>query len=246
MERFPENWKELATRYADRDYPVGMYVIGPFGHLRNLFGDENLMYMMFDDPSIIHEIMENWCRFYEGFLPMVCKDVVPDMIMVWEDMCYRNGPLISPELYRQFMLPYLKRVINRANDLGIVGIIIDNDGNCTSMLPLYLEAGGNVFYPFECQAGMDIVKVREQYGSRFTIIGGIDKYLLSDEYGTSDIVAEIDRKMRPMMVPGGYIPMLDHSTPPNIPLANFETFLDYCRRLPEIMKSENSMEKRNH
>jgi uroporphyrinogen decarboxylase len=173
--RFPQNWAALAESYKNRDYPLGMFVIGPFGHIRNLFGDEELMYVFFDDPQLVHDIMADWADFYQQFISAVCADAGPDFIMIWEDMCYRSGPLISPEFYREFMSPYLKRVIDTARNCGIPGIAVDNDGDCAKMLPLYLECGANAFYPFEVQAGMDIVAIRKQYGKRFAIIGGLDK-----------------------------------------------------------------------
>jgi len=235
-ERFPENWSESVKKYGVRDYPIGMFVIGPFGHIRNLMGDEEMMYALWDEPDFIHEIMGNWCSFYQGFLKMVCSDVIPDMIMIWEDNCYRNGPLISPDLFIEFMLPYLKKVIDTAKSLNIPGIALDTDGNCTKMLPIYIEAGVNAFYPFECQAGMDIVEVRKQYGKQFAIIGGIDKSLLADGHTEQQMYDEVDKKVRPMMELGGYIPMLDHTVPPNISYSMFIKFIEYVRKITDNRK----------
>jgi uroporphyrinogen decarboxylase len=187
------------------------------------------MYIFFDDPKLVHEIMTDWMDFYKQFIRMVCRDVVPDFIMIWEDMCYRSGPLISPEFYREFMSPYLKEVIDAAKTCGIPGIVVDNDGNCSKMLPLYLECGANAFYPFEVQAGMDIVNVRKQYGDQFMIIGGLNKRTLADS--EEAIRKELDAKVPFMLEWGGYIPMLDHSVPTDIPLKLFRYYLQYVRSL---------------
>lgn len=225
--RFPSNWNELVKEYINRDYPLGMFVIGPFGHLRNLMGDELLMYTLYDDPDFIHDIMTHWRDFYKGFISLVCQDVIPDFVMIWEDMCYKSGPLISPESFRNFMAPYLKDVISLAKLKGIEGIIVDNDGDCTRMLPIYLDCGANGFYPFEVQAGMDIVTLRKTYGNKFMIIGGLDKRTLS--ISEEAVKGEIDKKVPFMLSHGGYIPMLDHSVPVNITLKMFKFFLDYVR-----------------
>ena len=228
-ERYPKDWDLLIDEYRNRDYPLGMFVIGPFGHIRNLFGDEELMYIFFDDPKLVHEIMEDWMNFYKQFIRMVCRDVVPDFIMIWEDMCYRSGPLISPEFYREFMSPYLKVVIDTVKACGISGIVVDNDGDCSKMLPLYLECGANAFYPFEVQAGMDIVSIRQQYGNQFMIIGGLNKRTLADS--EEAIRKELDAKVPFMLEQGGYIPMLDHSVPTDISLKLFRYYLQYVRSL---------------
>lgn len=226
-ERFPEDWNKLCAEYKSRDYPLGMFIVGPFGHLRNLMGDEGLMFALYDDPEFIHYIMTNWKNFYLGFVDTVCKDVVPDFVMIWEDMCYKSGPLISPDLYKEFMAPCLAEIISLTKLKGIEGIIVDNDGNCTKMLPIYLDCGANAFYPFEVQAGMDIIDVRNEYGNRFTIIGGLDKKALS--IGKEAIRDEIDEKVPVMLSHGGYIPMIDHSVPTNISLEMFRYFLSYVR-----------------
>jgi len=234
--RFPECWESRKNELAQRDYPLGMFIVGPFGHARNLMGEENLMYAFYDDPELIRLMMNNWSNFYIRLLDKVSRTAVPDMIMVWEDMCYKNGPLISPELFREFMLPGMKEIFDHARSLGIPGLWVDNDGDCLSMLPVYLDAGANGFYPFECNAGMDIAKIRAEHGKRFVIIGGIEKYTLSDDMTEEDMIAEINRKMIPMLESGGYIPMLDHSAPPNISYGRFMRFLEYVRELPEKHK----------
>ncbi|MDX1357530.1 MAG: uroporphyrinogen decarboxylase family protein [Clostridia bacterium] len=227
--RFPDNWNELVMDYSSRDYVLGMYVIGPFGFLRNLMGDEELMYALFDEPEFIHEMMQHWKSFYSGFINKVCRDIVPDFVMIWEDICYSNGPLVSPDVFNEFMAPYLKDVISVINDNNIKGIIVDTDGDCTKMLPIYLDCGANGFYPFEVQAGMDIVEIRKQYGNAFVIIGGLNKKLLANDI--ESIKAEIDKKVPFMLEKGGYIPMLDHTVPPDVPYSNFKFFIDYIRKI---------------
>lgn len=227
MGRFPENWDELSVEYKSRSYVLGMYVIGPFGYLRNLMGDEGLMYALYDNSDLIHEIMSDWRDFYLGFVNLVCADVVPDFIMIWEDICYSSGPLISPSAFNEFMAPCLKDVISAIRKCGINGIVVDTDGDCSKMLPVYLDCGANAFYPFEVQAGMDIVKLREQYGNEFVIIGGLDKKTLAVSKEAAK--AEVDKKVPFMLSKGGYIPMLDHTVPPDVPFDNFRFFIDYVR-----------------
>ncbi len=196
-DRFPSNREGVVRDYLQRDYPLGMFIIGPFGHLRNLMGDETLMYALYDNPSFIHEIMRHWSDFYRGFINLICRDVVPDFIMLWEDMCYRSRPLISPESYREFMASYLKDVILSPQENGVEGIIVDNDGDCRKMLPIYLDCGANASYSFEVQAGMNIIEIRKEYGNRFTIIGGLNKYTLA--INREAVKCEVDNKV-PFMV----------------------------------------------
>ncbi len=227
--RFPEDWSKLVLEYKERKFVLGMFVIGPFGHLRNLMGDETLMYTLYDDPEFIDEIITRWTHFYEGFISIVTNEVTPDLIIIWEDMCYKSGPLVSPAMYVKYLANPLSKVIKTARARGIEGIVVDNDGDCSKMLPIYLDCGANAFFPFEVQANMNIVKVREEYGKRFTIIGGLDKRTLA--INEEAIVEEIKQKVPFLLSEGGYIPMIDHSVPSNVTMKMFRFYLDYLRTI---------------
>ena len=228
--RFPKNWQETCEEYNKRDYPVGLHLVGPFGHIRNLMGEENMMYALYDEEEFFEKMLDNWCTFNLELLERVCKDVVPDAVMFWEDNCYRNGPLMSPEHFVKYMSPRLIKVIDFCKSKGIKNIIVDTDGNCRKMLPVYLDCGVNGFYPFEVTAGMDINQVRAEYGKKFVIIGGIDKrkFAISKE----ETKKEVDR-IAPLLKDGGFIPMADHGLPFDIPLDNWLYFLEYLRNLDE-------------
>ncbi|MEM1515235.1 MAG: hypothetical protein QXH24_04205, partial [Candidatus Bathyarchaeia archaeon] len=83
------------------------------------------------------------------------KEIKPiiDFAHWWEDMCYNNGPLISPRLFKEFMVPEYKRVTSFLKDHGIWINIVDCDGNINSLVPLWLEAGINCMFPLEVRAG---------------------------------------------------------------------------------------------
>ncbi len=229
MERFPPNWDQLVKEYTGRDYPIGMFITGPFAHLRNLLGDENLMYMIYDEPELIKAIITNWLDFYLHFIDQVCKDVVPEFVMLFEDICFNSGPLISPDSFLEFLAPSLKQVISKAKETGIKGIIVDTDGNFHKMLPIYLDCGANAFYPFEVQAGMDIIELRKEYGNKFAIVGGLSKKTLAES--ESAIIEELEKKVPIIAAQGGFIPMFDHSIPPNVPLKLFQFGVDYIRNM---------------
>jgi uroporphyrinogen decarboxylase len=76
---------------------------------------------------------------------------------------------------------------------------------------------------------MDIVKIRKEYGRQFVIIGGLNKKLLA--VGKDEIIQEVDSKVPFMLESCGYIPMLDHTVPPDVPYENFCYFIDYVREV---------------
>jgi uroporphyrinogen decarboxylase len=141
----------------------------------------------------------------------------------WEDMAYKTGPLIGPELMRKYLLPRYKRVVDYVRGRGVPFIALDSDGDVSELIPVWLDAGINTLYPFECQAGMDVLQVRKQYGRDLRIWFSIDKRALA--IGPAAIDAELAR-IRPLIEDGGYVPGLDHSMPPDVPFANYRYYME--------------------
>jgi uroporphyrinogen decarboxylase len=232
--RFAPDWDQTCTLYAGRDFPAGLTICGGYGHPRNLLGVEELSTAYYDQPALIHEIMEHWTEFYIRLSTRVWRGIQFDFVLFWEDMAYKNGPLISPRLFKEFMLPYYRRLIAHLRGLGCEIIIVDSDGDVSLLAPLFLSAGVNVLLPFEVQAGMDIREFRKQYGQNLAMIGGLDKRALP--LGLAAVEAELRERMLPVLAGGGYVPALDHTVPPNVSMEQFEVYLECARRLGDTAR----------
>ena len=184
----------------------------------------------YDDPDLIRDIVDFLLRFYIEVYSPVLEKLEVDVFTLWEDMCYNTGPLISPEMFREFVLPAYKKLTAHLKDMGVKHILVDTDGNCWKLIPLFLEGGVTAIYPFEAAAHMDVVKVREQYPG-LQMIGGIDKRAVIN--GREAIDSELEGKVPAMFKSGGYIPYIDHHVPPDISLDNF---IYYRSRLNSMIK----------
>jgi uroporphyrinogen decarboxylase len=230
-ERLPANWNELVREYKTRDYPLSIAsgTCGFFGAPRTLMGDVNLFYAYYDQPDLLHDMLDFLTDFWIEIYGKALEDVGEvESAEFWEDMCYKNGPMISPAIFREFMMPYYKRLIGFLRDNGVRNFCVDTDGDCSSLIPLFLECGMTGMLPFEVQAGMDIVKVRRQY-PQLQIYGGIDKLAIAE--GKQAIDAELEYKLPPLLQQGGYIPFADHLVHPDI---SWENFQYYRKRVMEL------------
>lgn len=216
----------LKRTCADPDVPVMLPICGAYGQARNLFGEENLAYLIYDDPALLEEVLDNWLALYTQLFARLTEHVRVDAVMFWEDMCFKNGPLMGPEHVRRFMLPRYRKLIDHARACGIPGIIVDTDGDCRKLIPLFLEAGVDGLMPFEVQAGMDVTELAEAYPQMF-IMGGLDKRALAVD--REAIEAEVDRVVPAFLQRGRFMPCLDHTVPPNVSLAHFEHYLECLR-----------------
>jgi uroporphyrinogen-III decarboxylase len=217
---------------AERNWPLCAYFTGLFGTHRHLLGFKRLMIAYRRQADLLHEISRHWVKLWKGVFALLAEKRAPDMASLWEDMCYLNGPMISPRVFREFMSPYYRELIDfLKRDLCIPIIGLDTDGKCTELIPLFVEAGVNLLWPFEVQAGMDVLEVRREWPREFAIWGGIDKRALA--LGREAIDAEVERVVPPMLAKRGYIPSIDHSVPPEVPFADWQYFLEKVRRLGE-------------
>jgi uroporphyrinogen decarboxylase len=142
-------------------------------------------------------------------------------------MSGKQGPLISPAMFREFMTPNYRKIISFAEDHGIPIVSVDTDGNMDVMMTLFSEAGINLVMPFEVQAGCDVIRIKEQYPD-MCLFGGIDKRALAKDKKAID--AELDR-IDPLLHGSGYMPGLDHLIPPDVSLDNFRYFLERLKSI---------------
>jgi uroporphyrinogen decarboxylase len=154
------------------------------------------------------------------------KDI--DCAMFWEDMCYKTGPLISPGMFRGFMLPHYKKVTAFLRNHGINLSWVDCDGNIEELIPLWIEGGVTGFYPHEVAAGMDAVKLRKIYGKNIVMWGNVDKRALAK--GRDAIDAELKR-LAPVVEEGGFIPLVDHAIPEDVSFENYVYYVEQRKKL---------------
>ncbi|MBM3133736.1 MAG: hypothetical protein FJZ89_00265 [Chloroflexi bacterium] len=216
--RFPNPWEQLARTYRDLDYPLGVAMGGFFSIPRELLGFERQLTMYYDDPQLMHDINNHLANIWLAMLEEVVSKVNLDFVYIWEDIAFKNGPFISPRLFEGFITPYYQRVTGFLKTHGVDIIFVDTDGDCRLLIPGFLKAGVTGLYPFEVQAGMDVVEVRKRY-PQLLIQGGLDKTKIAQ--GKQAIDAELEAKLPPLLLQGGYIPFCDHLVPPDVSWNNF-------------------------
>jgi hypothetical protein len=230
-QRIGPDWPNQLRAMRAQPYPLIVVADrwgGFFGPLRNLVGIERLCTLFYDDPAFLEEMMDANADFIIAIMTQILETVTIDAFAFWEDMAYKTGPLISPSLVQRYMLPRYRKVVDFLSSRGVSFIGLDSDGMIDPLIPIWLDAGLNFLYPFEVQAGMDVLAVRKRYGRQLRIWGGVDKRALAR--GPQAIEAELAR-LKPLLDEGGYIPHPDHSIPPDV---SFENYCYYMRQLKEV------------
>jgi len=229
-ERFPPDWPDLVRAYRGRDYPLQLTHGGVYGFARNLMGDERLCYAFYDDPALVHDIMDTYTETALAVWERMTGDVSFDLVECWEDMACRNGSIVSPAVFREFMTPNYRRIAAFARARGVEIVLVDSDGLVEGLVPLFEEAGVTALYPFEVQAGNDCARVRAAH-PRFGMIGGLDKNCMAR--GKAAMDAEVEKARRLIRL-GGFIPGPDHFVLSDV---SFDAYRYFMERLREAVLS---------
>lgn len=224
--RLSENWQQMIPAWQRRDVPM---IFGPntstegfFWFARTLMGTENLSYAWYDQPGLMHDMMAFQAEFLIRTAMPVLEKVQVDYICLAEDLAMKTGPLLSPETYREFVLPHLKRVIDFYRSHGVKHVCIDSDGNFEVLLPMMMDAGVDGIWPMERAAGMDPLQLRSKFGPQLRLWGGVDKRELVYDHKRTE--AHL-RSLQPLVMDGRFIPTVDHTVPPDVSYQQFEDYM---------------------
>lgn len=230
--RYPSDLDGQIREWKNRTCPLVLgtncAANGFYWRAREFMGTEALSYAWFDYPHLMHEIMEYFADFLIETSRPVLERIQPEYFTLNEDMAMKSGPLLSPETFRRFISPHLRRLVETFKGLGVRYFAVDTDGNPTALVPLLMDAGVDILWPIERAAEVSPVTLRAQFGRDLRLWGGVDKRVLP--LGKEAIKAHL-REFIPLIEEGGCIPTIDHTVPPDVSWDNFRTYMDLKREL---------------
>ncbi|HPP29633.1 MAG TPA: uroporphyrinogen decarboxylase family protein [bacterium] len=221
-ERFLTDWKAIGEELRFSDLPVGIWFGSFLGVPRNWIGFENIALMFYDDRPLIEEIIATLTTLYYSQIECAIKEIDVDFAGGWEDICFRSGPIISPSMFAEIVVPHMKKVTGLLRAHGCDVIWTDCDGDIRKLVPLFLEAGVNCMFPLEVFPGSDPVELRKEYGKAILLRGGLDKHKMSGD--KKDILGELKR-VEKVVEEGGYIPHIDHRVPADMSYENYRYYI---------------------
>lgn len=222
--------QKVVEEYETREEPLGLYCKSLYGQIRNWMGIEGISYLYADDEDLYGEIINT----VGDLIYKVTKRILElgarfDFAHFWEDICFKNGSLVSPLIFEEKVGPHYRRISELLNSFGISIISVDCDGVIDALIPTWLNNGVNTMFPIEVGTwGANIKPWREKYGRQIRGVGGMNKHVFAEDYAAVD--KEIER-LKPLVDLGGYIPCPDHRIPPT---AKWENVQYYCERMRRV------------
>ncbi len=209
-----------AERQRRGDAVIWATVEGFFWFPRTLMGFEKLMFAFHDQPALLHRINGDLLDFNLGLLDKIFGVCVPAFMTIAEDLSYNHGPMISKATFDDFIAPYYRKLLPRLQEQDIP-LFMDTDGDVTMLVPWLEKLGVRGVLPLERQAGVDGMELRQQF-PRLLMVGHFDKMIMNR--GEAAMRMEFERLI-PLMKTGGFIPSVDHQTPPGVSLEQYRIYL---------------------
>jgi len=221
-------WREWAQLQQQGEAVLWLTLDGFFWFPRMLLGIEPHLYAFYDEPELIHRINTDLAAWHVRIIEKIGSICSPDFMTFAEDLSYNNGPMLSKDLFDEFLKPYYAQVIPTLKKHGIIPIA-DSDGDITVPADWFEEVGIEGILPLERQAGVDIARVRAEH-PRMRFIGHFDKMTMNQ--GEAAMRAEFERLL-PTAARGGFVVGVDHQTPPSVSYQEYKLFLSLFREYGE-------------
>lgn len=226
MVRYTEGGLDFLKK-GERDYLYGLHCGSLFGGIRNIIGVEGSSYILCDDEPLYDDLITaNAEVCYKNTKFALESGAKFDFAHFWEDICFKNGPLVIPDVFDEKVGPHYKRITDLLTQYGVDIVSLDCDGMIDSLIPTWFKNGVNTMFPIEVGTwDASIAPWREKYGKGLRGVGGMNKTVFARDRAAIDV--EIER-LRPLIALGGYIPCPDHRIAPD---AKWDLVKYYCERL---------------
>jgi hypothetical protein len=212
-----------------RDYLYGLHCGSLYGQIRNILGVEGSSYLYADDEGLFTEIINtvgDLC--YKNVLAALESGAVFDFAHFWEDICFKNGPLISPAVFEEKVGPHYKRITDLCARHGLDICSLDCDGKIDALIPTWLNNGVNTMFPIEVGTWEASIRPwRDQYGRALRGVGGMNKTVFARDKKAVD--REVAR-LKDLVALGGFIPCPDHRIAPD---GKWDLVRYYCDKMRE-------------
>ena len=233
--RLPNRWSRRVRAWHTREHVLMLYVHrGLFLTMgvRNWRSFEDVMLLLMDRPDVVQKRMKIQGEFAAQLADRILRQVNIDAAVFSEPIGGNDRPLISPQMYEEFVLSNYKPLLDVLQRHDVETICFQTFANARILIPGILKWGFNCLWACEVNIdAMDYRSLRREFGRDLRLIGGIDLDALRKNKAA--IKKEIEEKVPPLIEEGGYIPLADGRVRADVP---FENYVYYRELLEKVTK----------
>ncbi len=192
-----------------------------------LRGFSNFMMDMIMHPSFADKLLDKILSYNMAVAESQCELPI-DIFQVGDDYGMQDRLMMSPNLWRKFIKPRLKKLFEIPRTKGLP-ISLHSDGNISDIVPDLIEIGVTILNPIQPLA-LDPANIKEKYGNKLTLYGTIDIQRTLPFGTTEDVKNEVITRLKTCGYGGGLILAPTHSVLPDVPAENYLTFIKAAKK----------------
>lgn len=211
-------------------------IVGMYGtvveNAQGILGWDELFVRLIEEEDLARHFLE---RLTDSLLTGLKKYLAAvgdnvDVILIGDDLGSQKAPLISPELYRQTLLPYHRKLIDYIRRHSRAYVLFHSDG---SMMPFFkdlIDAGVHAFNPVQTDAaGMDPALIKRDFGKHMTIWGaGCDTHSVLYKGTPAEVIEDVRRRIQILAPGGGFVFNQIHNILPETKAKNVIAMYDFA------------------
>jgi hypothetical protein len=235
-ERLPGDWPERIRAWQTRDDVLMLRVHEGF-FLTLGVGDwhrfSEVIYLLKDDPDFVRVTLDTQGQFAARLAERVLREVEVDAAVFSEPIGGNDRPLISPQMYEEFVLTSYEPLLDVLRRYAVETIVFRTYANTRALVPSILKWGFNCLWACEVNIqAMDYGDLRREFGRDLRLIGGIDLDAL--RRGKEAIQREVEEKVPPLLAGGGYIPLADGRIREDVPFENYVYYRQLLKKVTQM------------
>ena len=236
--RDPGDWKVPDCREARRLWPDHALVfltgwMPLFWRACEAFGVEEGLIKLMDLPSVFEAFVK---RHHEYYMEILSRGLAAargycDICWLGDDFATQQSMMISPELWRKFIRPYLAEQVRLAREHDMY-VLFHSCGAVRPVLHDLVDIGVNGLLVFQTTAtDMDAESIAREFGGKLVFYGGIDVQQVLSFGTTDDVERTVRANSRAFADCGGYVAANCHSTVATIRPENIHAMCDAAREV---------------
>jgi uroporphyrinogen-III decarboxylase len=219
--------RDVAYLKARGEYTVG-YLNGFFSSCHYYFCDyQEFMMALAVNQELVERLVARLGQWNLEAARMMCEAGV-DCISLADDLGSSGSLLFSPELYDRFFFPWHRALCDLAHSYR-VHVHLHSHGNIMPILDRIVETGIDMLNPLDQTEGMDLAGIKDRYGDRLTLVGGLDNFFFDQE------LPEIERRLQQAVEIGSqggrFILLEPGGIPETISREKYDAYIEISRRV---------------
>jgi len=197
-------------------------------------GYTNFLIDLVKRKELAHAVLQIITEIQIKRMKRYLQEVGPylDVVCVGDDFCHQRGPLMSLQIFREIIKPYLQKYYETIKSFTPAKLHLHSCGAVHHILDDLIDIGVDIINPVQVSAeGMDPAWLKKRFGAKIVFWGGIDTQNILPYGSAEDVRREVRKITKILGENGGYVLSAVHNIQADVPPENIVAMFDEAYKL---------------